>query len=170
MARRTQGTSIWAVVPNKTQVGKVELLKIECALNFKAGTDTQEKHDTTCLENEGSKTYEAGISDTGQATFDLNLDPKKPSHVRLYELSKSGETVEWIVGWAGAKKGTMSTVVPSLDVGTGAITLPQGRSWNKFKGYVEQFPFDFDSNSLVKCSVSIQRNTAVEWIPETTTT
>lgn len=167
MARRTQGTSIWAVVPSKTQQGKFELLKIDCALNFKAGTDTQEKHETTCLENEDSKTYEAGISDTGQATFDLNLDPKKPSHVRLYELSKSGENVDWIVGWAGAKKGAMKTVVPSIDINTGVATLPPSRSWNKFKGYVEQFPFDFDGNALVKCSVSIQRSTSVEWIPET---
>lgn len=166
MARRTQGTAVWAVVPHKTQTGKFELLRIECALNFKAGTDSKEKHETTCLENEGSKSYMAGISDAGQASFDINLDPKQPSHVRLYELSKSGQEVEWVIGWSGKDKEAVKNIVPVLESATGVVNLPATRSWNKFKGYVEDFPFEWESNSIVKCTVSVQRTTAVEWIPE----
>lgn len=167
MARRTQGTEVWVVCPHKTETGKFELLQVTGALNFKAGEDSQEKHDTTPLEEENGKTYLSGISDTGQSSFDLNLDPKIPAHVRLYELSKKNDNLTWIVGWAGAEKGSMKTVVPTLDRNNGNVTLPPRRSWNKFVGYVEKFPFDFDGNSIVKCSVSIQRSTPVEWIPET---
>lgn len=167
MARRTQGTSIWAVVSSKTQQGKFELLAIARANNFKTGSDSQEKHDDTCLEDEYSKSYVGGLSDTGQATFDVNLDPKQASHVRLYELGQSSDVVEWVVGWAGAKKGAMKTIVPTIDVNTGVVTLPPSRSWNKFKGYVEPFEFDFSGNALVKTSINIQRTSEVSWITET---
>lgn len=168
MARRTQGSDIWAVVKSETP-DEFELLKIECPLNFKPGTDSKDRIETTCLSQEEYKTYLAGggLKDTGQATFDINADPLKTTHVKLYNLEKSGEMVEWIVGWAGKTKGTVAAIVPTIDELTGIVTLPAGRSWNKFSGYVDSFPMDIDANTTVKTTVTIQRSTAVAWIPET---
>ena len=91
----------------------------------------------------------------------------KTTHVKLYNLEKSGEMVEWVVGWAGKTKGAVAAIVPTIDELTGVVTLPAGRSWNKFSGYVDSFPMDIDANTTVKTTVTIQRGTAVAWIPET---
>ena len=54
-----------------------------------------------------------------------------------------------------------------MEAATGAVTLPVGRSWNKFTGYIDSFPMDIDANTVVKTTVTIQRSTKVEWIRET---
>ncbi len=171
MARRTQGTSVWFVDEVPATPGTFELVEVDCPLNFKPGTDSKDRIETTCLKQEENKTYleGGGLKDPGQSTFDVNADPQKPSHVRLYNLSLSGKAVQWIVGWAGKTKGSVKNIVPTIDAQTGEVTLPTTRSWNKFEGYVDTFPMDVDANTVVKSTVTIQRNTSVEWIPETAT-
>ena len=171
MSRRTQGTMLWFVAKSLTDPEKYELVKVGCPLNFKSGTDSRGRMENTCLEQEDYKTYHegGGLADTGQSTFDINADPQKASHVRLYDMSVSGESVTWIQGWAGKTKGSVKTIVPTVNEASGEVTLPTGRSWNRFGGYVESFPMDFDADSLVKTSLTIQRDTRVEWIPEATT-
>ena len=168
MARRTQGSGVWFVDEVAATPGTYELVEVDCPLNFKPGTDSKDRIETTCLGQEENKTYldGGGLKDPGQSTFDVNADPRKPSHVRLYNLEKSGKTVQWIVGWAGKDKGSVKNIVPTVEAATGEVTLPTGRSWNKFTGYVDSFPMDVDANTVVKSTVTIQRNTAVEWIPE----
>lgn len=170
MARRTQGTDIWMVVDSVAVPGEFELVKIDCPLNFKPGTDSKDRIETTCLSQEQYKEYMegGGLKDTGQATFDINADPSKPSHGRLYDLEKLGKSATWIVGWAGKNKGAAATIVPTIDAATGEATLPTGRSWNTFDGYVDSFPMDIDANTLVKTTVTIQRTTSVEWLREVT--
>lgn len=169
MARRTQGTYIWWATKSKAEPAKWVLNQVECPLNFKPGTDSKDKMENTCLAQEEYKTYEpgGGLSDTGQATFDLNADPSKQSHGDLYDMVDKDENVIWIVGWAGKNKGAVKNIVPEVDETTGEITLPPGRSWNRFEGYVESFPMDIDANTLVKTTVTIQRSTKVAWIRET---
>lgn len=169
MARRTQGSVLWFVAPMLTDPSKYELVKVGCPLSFKSGTDSRSKIDTTCLEQEDGKTSMGGLLDYGQATFDLNVDPQNASHVRLYDLSTSNEDVTWVRGWAGKTKGSVKNIVPTVDADTGEVTLPPGRSWNRFKGYIESFPFDADADSAEKTSLSVQRTNGVEWIPEATT-
>lgn len=170
MARRTQGTSIWFAALSLTEPTKYELVKVECAKNFKPGTDSKGKIETTCLDEEDGKQYMSGggLREYGTATFDIDADPKKASHKRLYNLEQADATVEWVVGWAGETKGLVKLVVPTIDVDTGVITLPATRSWTKFNGYVDSFPFDSDADSVVKTTVSIVRKSKVDWIPETT--
>lgn len=170
MARRTQGTDAWVVDESATTPGEFELVKIVGALNFKPGTDSKERIEITPLDEEYSKKYMAGggLSDTGQSTFDLNADPEEASHGRLYDLEISGKERTFIVGWAGKDKGKAKSIVPTVDAATGAVTLPPGRSWNKFTGYVDSFPMDLDANNVVKTTVTVQRSTKVEWIRETT--
>ena len=166
MARRTQGSGIWFV--GKKPTGKNKIILVGCPLNFKPGTDSRDKHETTCLYEEETKKYleGGGLSDPGTTTFDINADPSDPTHVRLYNMV-GGESVQWIKGWAGKKKGSMKTVIPTVDEETGEVTLPPQRSWTTFNGYVDSFPLDTDSNTLEKSTVTVQRDTKVTWIPET---
>ena len=60
MARRTQGTDIWVVDESTTTPGEFELVKIDCPLNFKPGTDSKDRIETTCLSQEEYKTYLEG--------------------------------------------------------------------------------------------------------------
>lgn len=169
MARRTQGTDIWWAGKSKADPSKWVLNKVDCPLNFKPGTDSKDKIEVTCLSEEHYKKYLAGggLADTGQATYDLYADPTKISHGDLYDMVDADEDVTWIVGWAGKNKGEAKLLVPTIDEATGEITLPTGRSWNRFEGYVEAFPADFDANTVVKSTVTIQRSTKVAWIRET---
>ena len=57
MARRTQGTDIWVVDESPTTPGEFELVKVVGALNFKPGTDSKERIETTPLDEEESKKY-----------------------------------------------------------------------------------------------------------------
>ncbi|OAL78976.1 hypothetical protein AY606_05990 [Acinetobacter sp. SFB] len=168
MARRTQGSMLWFVAKTAADPAVYELVKVGCPLNFKPGTDSKDKIEDTCLEEEEYKTYMegGGLSDTGSATFDINADPAIESHGRLYDMV-GGEGVTWIKGWAGKTKGSVKAIVPTVDAATGEVTLPPTRSWSKFKGYVESFPMDSEANSVVKTTVTIQRQTKVEWIRET---
>lgn len=166
MARRTQGSSLWVVAPTVADPTKFELIKVGCPLNFKPGSESRNKIDNTCLEAEDYKSNMLGLAELGQATFDLNIDPTDVSHVRLKSLEDSGVELTFILGWAGKTKGSVKTIVPALGT-DGTVTLPTGRSWTRFKGCIESFPMDFESDSAVKSSVSVQRTTKVEWIPET---
>lgn len=169
MSRRTQGTALWVIAPTVADPTKVELLKIGVTGSFKPGTDSKAKIEDTPLEEEVSKRYMAGggLRDYGAATFDINADPSNATHVRLKQLEEENAELIFVVGWAGKTKGAVKDIVPALDVITGALTLPPGRSWNKFNGYVESFPMDFDADTAVKSSVSIQRTSKVDWITET---
>ena len=121
MARRTQGSMLWfvratgAVAP----AAAFELVKVGCPLNFKGGTDSKDKIENTCLEEEDNKSYleGGGLSDTGQSTFDINADPTIASHGMLYDMV-GGQGVEWIKGWAGKTKGSVKLIVPELDEDT----------------------------------------------------
>lgn len=166
MARRTQGSMVWFVRKNP-DTEKFELIKVGCPLNFKPGTDSRDKYDDTCLEQEDNKTYleGGGLSDPGTASFDINADPTVPSHGMLFDMI-GGQTVEWIKGWAGKTKGSVKSIVPTVEPDTGVVTLPTTRSWTTFKGYVESFPLDTDANTIEKTTVTVQRTTKVDWIRE----
>lgn len=169
MSRRTQGSMLWAVVKKVADPTKFELMKVGCPLDHKPGTDSKEKIENTCLEEEYNKTYleGGGLSDTGTATFGLNADPLNASHSRLYDMIDSGESATFIQGWPGKKRGTVKHIVPVVDEDTGEITLSNQRSWTKYTGYVESFPLDFDANTIVKTTVTIQRQSKVDWVRET---
>ena len=168
MSRRTQGTALWVVAPTVANPAIFEMIKIGCPLNFKPGTDSKSKIDDTCLEAEDYKTNVTGLAELGQATFDINADPLNPSHVRLKQWEENNTELKFILGWAGTKKGSVKTIVPTVESATGEVTLPSGRSWNTTTGTIDSFPFDIDGDSLVKSTITVQRTSKVAWIPETT--
>ena len=169
MARRTQGSAMWMVVPKTSNPATFELIKIGAPKDHKPGTDTKEKLEITDLEEEYSKKYldGGGLSDTGTATFSILADPKNPAHQRLFSMVASGESATFIQGWPGEKRGSVVHIVPVVDEATGEVTLSNQRTWTKYKAYVDSFPLDIDANSVVQTTVTLQRQTAPDWVWET---
>lgn len=169
MARRTQGSQIWLAVKKIADPTKYELLKVEGAKDHKPGTDSKEKHEITPLDEEYSKKYldGGGLSDTGTSTFSILADPTNTVHQRIYAMVASGESIEVIEGWPGKNRGSVVHIVPEIAESTGVLTLSNQRTWTKYKAYVESFPLDKDSNSVVQTTVTLQRQSAVDWVFET---
>lgn len=156
MAILTQGTKVYFIDPVDDSVNQVE-----CATAFNPGGSPADQIETTCLES-AEREYLRGLRTPGQATLTINADPRNASHVRLHELSEDDTvaTVEWVVGWSDG------TADPTVDT-SGAWVLPATRTWFVFDGYIADFPFDFQLNSVVTTDVSIQRSGGSQWIRKT---
>jgi hypothetical protein len=109
---------------------------------------TNEQVETTCLEAQ-VRTYIAGLSTPGTATFGLNVDTSDSTHVRLHQLKVLGVTLPWAIGWSD---GTADPVVDSA----GEFDLAATRSWIDFEGFMTDYPFNFAQNSVVQSTVGIQ--------------
>lgn len=156
MAILTQGTKVYFIDPADDSVNQVE-----CATAFNPGGSPADQIETTCLES-GEREYLRGLRTPGAATLTINADPRNASHVRLHELSEDDtvETIEWVVGWSDG------TEDPTVDV-DGSWVLPATRTWFVFDGYIADFPFDFQLNSVVTTDISIQRSGGSQWVRKT---
>ena len=69
--------------------------------------------------------------------------------MRLHELNVAGTTLRWAVGFSdGAAR-------PSVD-SADRFNLPATRSWINFEGFMTNFPFVFQQNTVIQSSISIQ--------------
>ncbi|OAT18017.1 phage tail fiber protein [Buttiauxella gaviniae ATCC 51604] len=84
----------------------------------------------------------------------------------LSDLAESNDQQDLVfaIGWADGDS------VPTYDA-TGlnpdavdGLVLPDDRTWYLFKGYVSDFPFDFQANTVVQTSATIQRNGQGQWV------
>ncbi|EOU2518834.1 phage tail tube protein [Vibrio cholerae] len=147
MAIKTQGTSLYTIDP-----ADGSLLKVTCVTSIDGIDSSLDQIETSCLEGD-ARTYEAGMATPGTATFGINVDPADASHLRLHQLKTAGTTLKWAIGWSDGKG-----VEPTVS-GSGAasdFTLPTGRSWITFEGFMNSYPFSFALNSVVSSSVGIQ--------------
>lgn len=167
MALKTQGTELFALVPSKTTPGTFEVLKIESMSNFNGGGNPADQITLEYLDAT-SREYMRGLRSPAQATFTIDADPRKASHVRLHEMAESDDevydSIHWALGWSDGF-GTPPTVNAEGD----DFELPTTRTWFLFDGYVGDFPFDFASNTVVKTAVSVQRSGAGAWIKKVAT-
>lgn len=143
MAIETQGTELYVIDPDTET-----LITVGCVTSIDGIDTTNEQIETTCLESP-ARTYLAGLATPGQASFGINVDTSDASHVRLHQLKVAGTTLLWALGWAD---GTAAAVVDS----GGTFDLATSRSWILFNGFMTNFPFTFEQNSVVQSSVSIQ--------------
>jgi len=89
-----------------------------------------------------------------------------------------------VIGVSITNPGTGYTSVPTVafsgGAGTGAaataqrnsepeMVLPEGRTWYTFRGYVADFPFDFQANAVVSTAASLQRSGAGVWVRKAVT-
>ncbi len=157
MAILAQGTQIYFIDPAYDSNG-AGVRAVECATSFNPGGAPADQIETTCLE-ETSRTYEPGLRTPGQATMTINADPSYESHVRMHEMSETDPSpkVKWAVGWSD---GTSEPTLDSLD----DFDLPTDRTWFVFEGYISDFPFDFQQNSVVTTQITIQRTGGSQWV------
>lgn len=157
MSKLTQGTQVFFIDPSNDEV-----VTVECATAFNPGGSPSDQIEDTCLEG-FERTYLPGLRTPGQASLTLNADPRNGSHLKLYSLSATNPppTLKWAVGWSGSAD--VPTVLGSGD--DAVFELPDTRSWFIFEGYVSDFPFDFQLNSVVTGDVAIQRSGGSQWVP-----
>lgn len=151
-----QGSELYFIDPD-TQ----EVVKVECPTGFNPGGAPADQLEDTCIDST-TKTYKRGLRTPGQATVNIMADPQYPSHMRLYELatddSETNVDLQWAIGWSDGKG-----IVPTVD-SEGQFVFPTTRSWLGFEGYVADFPFDFQTNTLVATAMTIQRSGPTVWI------
>lgn len=160
MSKLSQGTQIYFIDTDSTNTVTV----IECATSFNPGGNPADQIEDTCLEA-FERSYQPGLRTPGQATITINADPTNASHIRLYELSTENPppTLQWAVGWSdGAAPPT--SILDSNDVAE--FVLPTSRTWFTFEGYVSDFPFDFQLNTVVTSQITIQRSGGSLWLPK----
>lgn len=146
MALPTQGTVLYAIDPADDSV-----ITVGCITSLNGIDTTNEQIETTCLSDQ-ARTYLAGLSTPGTASFDINFDTSDASHMRMRELKVAGTTLQWAVGIS-------DDTAPPTVTGSGASaawSLPSTRSWIDFEGFMTNWPFDFSQNSVVQSSVGIQ--------------
>ncbi len=151
MSKLAQGTHLYFLDPADGTVLRVTGLN-----SFNPGGSPADQLDDTSLEDLDKK-FKRGLRTPGQAAVGLKVDPENSTHYRLWELSQddSQDSIHWAVGWSDGKEPPTAT--------DGKFELPQSRSWFVFEGYVADFPFDFQLNSLVTGEMSIQRSGAASW-------
>lgn len=154
MGIKTQGTQLYAIDP-----ADKSLLTVSCVTSID-GIDSQlDQNETTCLEDL-DRTYEAGLGTPGTVSFGIQTDTSNPAHVRLHQLKQAGTSLQWALGWSDGVD-----VAPTVD-SSGDFNLPTSRSWIRFEGYMNSFPFSFQQNARVTSNVSIQMSGKEVLIPK----
>lgn len=147
MTIKSQGTDLYTIDP-----ATGALLDVGCITSLD-GIDTAiDQIETTCL-NDLTRTYEAGLSTPGAATFGLQFDPSEVNHVRLHQLKTAGTQLKWAIGFSD---GTVAPTTGTDSSGDEEFVLPPTRSWLVFDGYMNSFPFTFGLNTMVTSTVGIQ--------------
>ncbi|MCO1336741.1 hypothetical protein MO867_20650 [Microbulbifer sp. OS29] len=157
MSQLAQGTNIYFIDPADDTV-----MKVTGVNSFNPGGNPADQLDDTSLEDLDKK-FKRGLRTPGQASVGLKINPQNAVHKRLHALSQDDTvgSIQWAVGWSD---GTEPPTVDSKN-----FTLPVSRTWFTFEGYVADFPFDFQQNSLVTGEMSIQRSGGSAWTPKAST-
>lgn len=146
---RTAGTQLYFIDP----VGCV-VTEVGCPTSITGLDSTIDQLETTCLADT-ARTYEAGLATPGTASFTLSFEPGDPSHIRLNELKKAGDTIQWAIG---LPDGTVDPTGAAATSGGGCEfdTFPTSRSFIQFEGFVNSYSFDFGLNAVIAATVGIQ--------------
>jgi hypothetical protein len=123
------------------------------------GSDSTSKIETTCLEETKSKSYVPGLSDPGDGSISIKLDPENASHLKLIEWAEARKELDFYIGASD------STAPPTLV--TGAVALPVGRSFWSYKAALTPAVPTFEADSIVGYQFTMQRSTGVALTPAT---
>lgn len=146
MALKTQATELYLIDPEDGS-----LITVGCVTSIDGIDTTVEQIETTCL-SDSARTYVAGLGTPGTMTFGINFDPSDASHVRLHAIKVLGLTATWAVGMSDGTADPSPSTSGDFDF----ADLPTSRSWIKFDGYMNSFPFSIQQNAVIASSVGIQ--------------
>lgn len=167
MSILAQGTQFFVIDPNLDSNGP-GVLEIDCITAFNPGGNPSDQIEDTCLKY-NSRTYKKGLRTPGQATGTLNADPENDSHYRFWQFAEDPEfdqiEMDMVIGWADGPLDQSGEPISIPTVASdGGFNLPANRTWYRFRGYVSDFPFDFQSNAVVATNFTIQRSGRGYWI------
>lgn len=159
MAILTQGTQLYFINPDSDGVEVVG-----CATSLNGGGNPADQIETTCLES-FDREYKPGLRTPGSATFGINTDTMEVSHLLLDDISQRNPspTLHWAIGWSDGTSPPTTTTDSSGEI---VFDTPDDRSWILFDGYISDFPFDFQLNTVVTSEISIQRTGPRQLIPK----
>jgi len=147
-AIKTQFTLLY-VVNSPTSV-----LEIGCVSNLTPGGSSRDQIETTCL-TDVEKTFENGLGNPGQDTFDIVFSPADTSHQLMETMLQSGDKAQWYVG--------LSDGVAAPTVAASVITAPAARTGFVFTASVSDVSYAIPGNEVVRATVTLQRSGARAW-------
>ncbi|WP_142590521.1 phage tail tube protein [Serratia marcescens] len=160
MSVLTQGTQFYVLANGVVS-------EVECITSFTPGGNPADQIEDTCLSERNSRTYKKGLRTPASATVTLNADPKNASHLMLHNLAESDDEalLTFAVGWADGES-EPNAAAPGAPNAVDGLLLPDDRTWFVFQGYVTDFPFDFQANTVVSTTATIQRSGPSVWVPK----
>ncbi|HAU5716769.1 phage tail tube protein [Serratia marcescens] len=160
MSVLTQGTQFYVLANGVVS-------EVECITSFTPGGNPADQIEDTCLSERNSRTYKKGLRTPASATVTLNADPKNASHLMLHNLAESDDEalLTFAVGWADGES-EPTAAAPGAPNAVDGLLLPDDRTWFVFQGYVTDFPFDFQANTVVSTTATIQRSGPSVWVPK----
>ncbi|MDQ8951942.1 phage tail tube protein [Acinetobacter rudis] len=134
--------------------------RMQCLKTFDPGSDSTTKIDDTCLDEPDTKSSVPGLSDPGDGSLGFDIDIKNPSHLEIVEWANQKKQLTIIVGSAD------SDAVPTVE--DGALIFPKTRTWWVFDATLTTPVWKFDQDTLVNCTITMQRKSKTDFKPETT--
>ncbi|NIF85249.1 hypothetical protein F3J24_17190 [Comamonas sp. Tr-654] len=156
-----QGSELFALVPKEDAPTEFEVIKVDCAISVDFGEDERDDLEDTCLEERDNHTTIPGLNTPGESAVTVRINPQNPGHVRLYQLSDTGERLLWALGWSD---GTAPAAPKSGS--TMEFELPTTRTWNVFQGHIKRFNFaGFEvGGEPIQGAITIKRATKPVWV------
>lgn len=148
---KTQGSELFFINPSATSPAVV---KLACPTGISGLGGPADQIDDTCLDAQ-VRTYTKGLETPGQVSVPFNFIPSNTSHQVLFNLKKSGVTLDWLIGFADG------TAAPTLSAGTPKTFVPPAsplRTSIKFQGYIADVNIDIATNEIVRGTLTIQRS------------
>lgn len=152
----TKGMAVYALID-----GAIE--KFECLNNIETGSDSVDRQDVTCYEDEFRR-FKTGMAQAGEGTLGFQLDDENPTHTRIIQLADEGlSDIQFIF----AMKNGPASAVPTVE--DGELVLPTTRTWFTFTGDLSNPTPAFELGGVVTYTVTIQRNSKLKYIPKVET-
>lgn len=154
---KTQGTELFLADTVSSSVAAV--LKFKCPTAISGiGGGAKDQIEQTCLDTVDDKEFVGGLGNPTAISIPFNFIPEENnrSHQVLFELKRTGDNVNWLVGLSNGND------VPTLDTDD-EFVFPADRTAVKFTGYVSEVLIDISTNELVRGTLSIQRSGSEVW-------
>lgn len=135
------------------------ITRMGCLKTFDPGSDSTGKMEDTCLDEKDTKSYLPGLSDPGEGSLGFDINLKNPSHIKIINWATEKKELQIIVGSSG------SEIEPTVE--DGKVLLPATRTWWTFDASLTTPVWKFEADTLVNCTVTMQRKTKTTFTPET---